>query len=390
MRPATATARLLVRCVTEHDWAVAPDGVAELADRSGPGRVAAAAEFHGVDGCVHHSLAPVVDPTRFAALGGAHRRSIDRHVRALGDLAAAAPALDDLGVPWLVVKGPVLAEAFYPRPDLRSYSDLDVVVPASALGDVLAAVEGTGGRVLDRNWRLLRELEVGQILLRMRHGTLLDLHWQLFNTAAVRRSMRGSMAELFERARLVRVGANEVRTLDAVDTLLHLSIHGTLSGGHRLLWLKDVERAVASDGPAWDEVVRRARAWGAGPAVALALSRAARVVGAAVPPGVPEALAGGRSYLAVAAAADRLAPPERSRGKRSLSLMVSRSARADTASTAAELARRMAAAVTDKRRLSLEPPKTDMDPANPASPRYEQSSDADRRAFLEAITARGG
>jgi len=371
--------------VAEHDWAVAPEGVAELAARAGPERVTAAADFHGVSGCVHHTLAPVVAPGRFADLAAAHRGGIDRHLRALGDLARLAPALDALGVPWLVVKGPVLAELHYPRPDLRTYNDLDVVVPAGAMGDAMAAVEAQGGTLLDRNWPLLRELEVGEVLLRLPHGTLLDLHWHLFNVSAVRRTMRPPMAELLERARPVRLAGTAVHTLDALDTLVHLGAHGTLSGGHRLVWLKDLERVLAGDRPPWDDLVDRARAWGVGPAAALALSRARRVLGVAVPGGVPEAMAGGRAFLAAGAGADLLAPPARSNGNRSIGLLVSRSARADTASTAAELRRRLSAAAIPRGRPSLTPPANDMDPASPRSPRHDSGSEADRQAFFRAI-----
>lgn len=305
-------------------------------------------------------------------------------LRAMGDLAHLAPALDGLGIPWLVIKGPVLAETYFARPDLRCYNDLDVVVPGRALGAVLAATDGAGGRLLDRNWPRLRELEVSELLLRLGHGTLLDLHWQLFNYPAVRRKSGVSLAELLERARPVRLGGTAVLTLDPTDTLLHVAAHGTLSGGNRLVWLKDVERVVATDTPDWDEVVDRARSWRIGPAVALALTRASRVLGAAVPAGVPEAMAEGRAYLAAGAIADRVAPPARSTGARSIAQLVSRSARQDTTATAVEIARRLAAVITGWR-FSPGQPENDMDPASPRSPRHDTGSTADREAFLVAV-----
>lgn len=388
-RPQAAVAQLLVRCVTEHDWGTAPEGAAELAAVAGLDRVAAAARFHGVTGCVHRSLAPVLEPIALAALAADEHRAIDLHVRALGDLAGLSPVLNGLGARWLVVKGPVLAETYYSRPDLRTYNDLDVVVPGPALGAVLAAVEGAGATLLDRNWARLQELQVAELLLRLRYGTLLDLHWRLFNYPAVRRTFRTSLPELLERARPVSLGALVVSTLDPTDTLLHLSAHGTLSGGHRLVWLKDVERAIATDTADWDELVSRARSWGIGPAAALALARARSVLGAPVPDGVPEAVAGGRAYLAAGALADRLAPPARSRGNRSIALLVSRSARTATADTAAEMGRRLVAVVRGMD-LSLSAPANDMDPASPRSPRHDPGSDVGRSAFLAAAALGNG
>lgn len=370
----------------EHDWAVAPPGVAGLAARAGPERVATAAAFHGVTGCVHHSLAPVVDPERFVSLVDGYRQDVDRHVRALGDLSVLAPALDGLGVRWLVVKGPVLAELHYTRPDRRSYTDLDVLVPSGDVGPVLEAVEAAGGHLLDRNWRLLRELEVGELLVRLRHGTLLDLHWHLFNDVAVRRTVAASTGDLLDRSRQVRLAGTPVATLDPTDTLVHLGAHATLSGGHRLVWLKDLDRFIASEAPDWEAVVVRARAWGVGPAVGLAVDRARRILGVRVPAGVPEALAGGRAVLAAGAAADALSPPARSSGRRSVGRIVSRSARADAGATVAEFGRRARAALVSRDRFSLDPPATDMDPANPRSPRHDAGPE-ERRAFLGAIAS---
>lgn len=387
MRARRALGRLLVRCVAEHDWSTPAPGVAGLLAGLDMDEVAAAARFHGVTGCVHHSLSGVVDARAAAALARDHRRGVDLHLRALGDLARLMPHLDELGGPWLVVKGPVLAETFYARPDLRSYSDLDLVVDGGSLERVLSAVERAGGRLISRNWALLRELRVGELLLRLHHGTLLDLHWHLVNDAGARRAFRVPTTELSGRARLVHLGPLQVPTLDPTDTLLHLGLHACVSGGDRLVWLKDVERAIATEVPTWDDLVRRARSWGVGPPVALTLVRARAVVGASVPDGVPEALAQGRTWLAMAAAAHRLAPPERSQGSRSLARMLSRSTRCDLASSAAELTRHLARAVTGAHRFSRTPPRPDMNPDSPASAHHAAGLPGDRQAFLDAVAA---
>lgn len=387
MSVSRAIGRLLVRCVAEHDWSRPPQDAARLAAGLDMDAVAAAARFHGVSGCVHHSITPVVGADAAEALAQDHRGGVDRHLRAIGDLARLAPALDELGVRWFVVKGPVLAETFYARPDLRSYNDLDIVVPGGSLGPALATVERAGGHLIDRNWPLLRELQVGELLLRLHHGTLLDLHWHLVNEVNPRRVFRLPMAEMSERTRLVRVGSLIVPTMDPTDTLLHLGLHGCLSGGDRLVWLKDVERAMATEPPAWDEVVRRARAWRIGPPVALTLARARAVLGAPVPDGVPEALASGRTWLAMAAVAGRLAPLERSLGNRSIARAVSRSSRGDQVSSAVELTRHLAVGLAGVRHFSRMPAVPDMDPDSPASAHHARGTPGDRQAFLDAVAA---
>lgn len=385
MRRSSVTGRLLVRCVTEHDWSVPLPAAVQLAEHVDLEAVACASRFHGVTGCVYRSLLPADATPGAGTLAGHYRQAVDRHVRALGDLARLSAALDGHGVPWLVLKGPVLSEAIYPRSDLRSYNDLDVLVAGRDLGAALAAAELAGGRVVYRNWPLLRELRVGEILLRLHHGTLLDLHWHLLNTADSRRTFDVPMAEIMERARPVPLGSVDAATLDPTDTLLHLGLHGSLSGGNRLVWLKDVERAIAVEPPSWDEVVTRARSWGIGPAVALAVGRSRTVLGAAVPAGVPEALAQGRAWLALAGVADRLSPPAQATGNRSPARVVSRSSRRDTASSVAELARRLLAALTGPGRFSRAPAEPDVDPDNPRSAHHVRGTPSDRQAFLDAV-----
>lgn len=363
----------------------APAATRALAAVAGAERLSAAAAFHGVTGFVHHRLAAAGEIGRLPELAAEQAGAIDRHVRALGDLAGLAPALDAIGVPWLVIKGPVLAESYYPRPDLRSYNDLDVVVPGQHLGAVLDAVHEVGGRLLDRNWPRLRELGVGELLLRLRHGTLLDLHWRVLSQPELRHQTCASSGTFLERARPVVLGGVRAMTLDPVDTLVHLGAHGTLSGGHRLIWLKDVAQAAGDDAPSWDDAVARARELGIGPAVALALARTRRVLGLDVPRGVPEAMAGGRSYLAAAAVGDVLAPPARSQGHRSVAQLLSRAARADTAATMAEIRRRLTAAVAGPGRFSLIQPPPDMDPTSAGSPRFEGPLSVERADFLETV-----
>ena len=88
---------------------------------------------------------------------------------------------------------------------------------------------------------------------------------------------------MVERARRVAVSGLTVPTLDPVDTLLTLAFHAARSDGHRLLWLKDVERAVAVDAPDLDELVRRCHTYRCAPPVGLILGRARTLLDADIP-----------------------------------------------------------------------------------------------------------
>ncbi len=95
--------------------------------------------------------------------------------------------------------------------------------------------------------------------MRLPNGTALDLHWHVVNDARLRRRFTFRTEEMLGRAVRMAIGDSIVPALDPVDTLLHLGYHTAHSGGHRLMWLKDVERATAADGLDWDVVLRQGR-----------------------------------------------------------------------------------------------------------------------------------
>ncbi len=375
-----STGRILRLCVTEHPWARAPEGLASLVAQADPAHVARAADFHGVSGCVYHSLRALPGGSPPPLLERQYHQTLINHLRTLADLAQIAPVLDGLGVPWIVVKGPVLAETVYTRPDLRSYGDLDVVVPSTALGTVLGALEANGAAVVDRNWRLLEERMFGQVLLSLPHGTPLDLHWHLVHDVTMRRRFRIPMADVLARARRTRVARTAVPVLDSVDSVLFLALHACLAGGNRLVWLKDLEQAVRWVAPFWDDIVTRSRAWDVSLPVAVTLGQARSVLGAAVPVDLLDALGGGRGWARIAAAAYGLCPVERALGKRSVARLVTRSTRTGVPSSALELARHVTAGVS--RPFLGTPPAVD---TNPESPKSARHAAGDRYSYLRAV-----
>jgi hypothetical protein len=137
------------------------------------------------------------------------------------------------------VKGPALAAVAYRRPDLRAYKDLDLLVPAPVFEDAVRLLEANGIPLLDRNWTLVSHEVRGQLHLQLPMGTVTDLHWHLVNQ--YRDRLRIPMGELFDRSRRVEVGGRPVSVLDPVDGLIHICLHAALSGGERLIWLKDLD-----------------------------------------------------------------------------------------------------------------------------------------------------
>lgn len=389
-RQATQIGRILVGCVRS-----APPEPATLAAtfrgvdlRALP----AAASFHRVVAFVRDRLRtlPYLDEDVAGDLERLYQLQVRDHLRSLHDLARVGRALDQAGVPWLVVKGPVLAQ-MYQRDDQRSYADLDLVVPGLSLRDAIAVLDDGENTIIDRNWALLRRNVAGEVHLRLAHGTTADLHWHLLNRAPLRRAFQVDMRGVFERARPVRLGAIQARTLGRADTLVHLGLHGCLSGGNRLVWLKDIERCLADEPPNWDEIVARAHQWRAHLALSAMLARAQRVLSVEVPTSVGRSLAPDGRWRALVAAADRVAPLERSMGRRSLPRMMALSMRADIGSSLASLTRHAGAWAAGGGLLVRQPvPGPNRDQTSPGSVLHPAGGEEDRSAYLAAVAGECG
>jgi hypothetical protein len=279
-----AAARTLLGCMAE----AAPGASIEPGLPAGASAALVALARHhralGFLAAAAHDV-PGLDDATAGGLARWHREQVTGQLRAVADLAALGRLLGAAGIPWLVIKGPAIAALLYPRPELRTFEDVDVVVPQEAFGDVIRTLQTAGLEVVDRNWELIRRERRGQLHVRLPNGSVADVHWHLLNRDHVRDGFRIDMGAVFGRARSLTVDGLELRTAGEVDTLVHLGLHAALSGGDKLIWLKDAELA-ATAGPPWVEVVDVARSWGAGCAIGTILARAVRALDAPVPPGV--------------------------------------------------------------------------------------------------------
>lgn len=335
---------VLRACVTHPDRAL-PAALAPLLRDPAPARLlATASAYHRVSGFVRPVAAatPGAHPRLAAALDRAQAGAVGRHLGALVELPVVRRVLDGAGIPWLVMKGPVLAETVYPTVDLRPYQDLDVLVPGERLREAIEGLEDAGAELIDRNWALFVEREVGEVHLVLPSGSLCDLHWHVLHDRHERAAFRLPTRDLLERSRRVALGGLEVPTLDPVDTLHHLAVHACLSGAERLIWLEDVTLVLRVLRPDLDELVARCRAAGTGLLAAVVLARARRVLGAPVPAEVVRALDPGGAWTRLVAAADRIAPPEQVTGQGSLPRLVARATRHGLRSSLGRAARHAA------------------------------------------------
>lgn len=242
--------------------------VDEPVDAVDPDDLLRRVDWHRLAGVAHRALAghrlPGTLDRRLQLGSHGARRS---HLAALAELRHLSTVLD---LPFLVVKGPVLAQR-YGDVGMRSYGDIDVLVGDQDFVAAQRALSDAGyrpGTDPDANSR-----RFAQVPYRRAGGVDVDLHRHLLAAEHRRRGSRVSSAELVERSVPIDLAAGRVATLDPVDTAVHVAVHGATSGADRLIWLIDF--AVTMDGLDVDEVVDRSAQWGASADVAFMARRTA-------------------------------------------------------------------------------------------------------------------
>jgi hypothetical protein len=328
---------LLIACLDEDaDRDLAK--IRDLASRVDHREIPAAARYHRVVAPVHEVLtrAGGVDTVVIDLLGAVRREGALANLRALRALRQVRDALADVEIPWLVVKGPVLSEIVYRRPGTRLYHDLDILVQPKDFKLALEALERADFHLIDPNWNFHRRWVAAELRLAADGGADVDLHWHLLFSRQIRQNFNVPIAELVERARKTVVRGIPLRTLDRVDTLIHLSMHACREGGDRLCWLKDIEESVVNETPDWDSVITRADDWGVRILVGMMLARTSATLRTPVPEEVVRALLP-RAWMIATTTADRLFPAYRSKARGSAATLLAHGARNNTRSSVAAM-----------------------------------------------------
>ena len=258
----------------------------DLADRHGvlPSVLAnlrQAIARHGA-GCVVETKEKDPPGEGAATLARAEERLVKRTAlsmllrRQAGEVAAALQAES---LQAIVLKGADFADRLYPRPALRPFSDVDLLIPERAVPDVervmarlgyepsLAGMKYASGYG-ERGWR-----RPGQA------GGTVEIHWDLVNSP----SLRKAVSVRYEDLQLVEpVAACGLCRASPAAMLLIAAVHGATSHGFdRLQILYDVAQIVrGAAGPVdADWLAGAAKRTGAALAVSVALSLGEKVLG---------------------------------------------------------------------------------------------------------------
>jgi hypothetical protein len=246
------------------------------AEPQSPERFAAAAVHHGLAG--YAAAGDVSLPPR------ARRRLADAHARGVAhtalmrrELAAIAAPLGEAAAPPIALKGPAVADRYYPDRTLRPYADLDLLLPRERLAEGVEALIELGYQALEEFRPGYAETHGHDVHLRRAigsHRIAVELHWRVGDDPLGERLGYATLAE----------GAEElepgVLAPPSPVQLLVLAVHFLGDRARRLAWIHDLALVGAAlDEDGWSEAFARARALGLDWPLDRALDYACRYLG---------------------------------------------------------------------------------------------------------------
>lgn len=179
------------------------------------------------------------------------------------------------GIEHRMLKGVTTAARVYPRQSLRSYGDVDVLVPGGSFEAAVRRLEESGGkrRFAEARPGFDRRFSKGTSL-RMPDGISVDLH-RTFVLGPY--GFTVDLAGIFSRSDVVTIGGREIQCLEIVDAAVHACIHAALGDfPPRLVPMRDVIQFITDDRIDVDGLLERTREWRGEAVVARALLLAHR------------------------------------------------------------------------------------------------------------------
>src|SRR6266404_9105422 len=229
-------------------------------------RLLALAEEHGVEGHLATSFrlleGTLVPPEMRQKLDERKRVQTFFTLRLNAELFRLLEQFRAHGIGAVAIKGPVLAVQAYGDPAMRSYGDLDLLVPQQ---DIRRATElmSAGGFLPVVSLSAIDAGKIpGQYLFSKPDANLLV---ELHNDFTLRYFPRRlPLAKFFERHILVGLDGHKAPALAAEDELVYICVHGATHFWGRLSWIADVAALVTRHaGLDWQNAEETAKEVGA-------------------------------------------------------------------------------------------------------------------------------
>ncbi len=179
------------------------------------------------------------------------------------ELVRIAQLFAAAGIPFISIKGPLLARSLYGDVGGRHAGDLDLLIAPDKLTQADAVLRAAGCRrsqpdfeLTPRQWReyqrLKHEFEYFNDTSRVR----IEIEWRLEGLG------HQDFDEWLKTGAHETLGGIELARLPAETEVLYLFVHGAGHEWFRLFWLVDVARLLTRGGVDWPQVMRRARVCG--------------------------------------------------------------------------------------------------------------------------------
>ena len=227
-------------------------------------------------------LLGALDDGAFTAQDDQHAAAVDAHERALAVdlmlerlLLATVAQLDAADITPRVLRGSAVAHSVYPEPGLRSFADVDLLVPQHDYDTAVALLCAHGARRryqeprkgFDRRFGKGACLEIPSCL-----GLEIDLHRTL---VAGPFGLAVDTDALFEGSTRFLLGEQELHGLDPEDRFLDACFHAALGNKQPyLVPLRDVAQMILCSPLDVAQVRERCRAWRCGIVVQRAIGLA--------------------------------------------------------------------------------------------------------------------
>lgn len=235
---------------------------------------------HGLVGVLAESSVPAIR----AAVHPIHARLSSRQRVMRRHLHRLLTVFSESGVRVAVLKGAALAEWAYRAPGMRTYTDVDLLVPPDDLPMVLETLNSypSIGTIPPKRPKAdKREILVIDEATGISFSV--DLHWDLFSYAQLGRAADGATEWAWDRAKLASdhpLGALHVLPEEA--RIAFLATHAALDHRFRLVLFRDLAEVARLD-PDWNAVVNYATRWRLRSFVYTSLLLAKRWADASVP-----------------------------------------------------------------------------------------------------------
>jgi len=275
-------------CVTEELRARICSRVQEPLDW---GLVLDLAAYHGVLPLLHRNLStfcPALVPAdtltklrQKTQACGMLNRSLAQELGGLCDAFAAR------SVPVVPIKGATLAVSAYGDLTLRDFSDLDLLIPESAIGAAQAVLIAQGYERKDPSTDPVEaEHEEGpyHVFIKKRSLFRVDLQWVM---AHQHFAFQLDRPEFWAHRSPVMLGNSTVQGLAPEELLILLCVHGSKHAWEQLKWVCDVAEVLRSHPDLdWERIFANATNWHCQRLMHMGLALAHRVLDAPIPESV--------------------------------------------------------------------------------------------------------